>query len=90
MRLYITARLDADLLSVARVMRLLRRNKGRPEIISFRPESSGAVGVLRATLDYPGNPNGLLGALVGLPNVLEARVVEETGLNDWFVDSNMD
>ncbi len=86
MKLYITARLKADLLSVARVMRLLRRNKGRPELISFRPESSGAVGVLKATLDYPGSPNGLLGDLVLLPNVLDARVVEETGLNGGFAD----
>ena len=73
----IQLRIDGDLLGVARVMRVLKRHQAtRPEVVLHR-ELDHEVARVHATLESKRRLEGLAAALLKVPAVLDALILDD-------------
>ena len=74
----IHVRVDADLLGIARMIRLLRRYAVNAGEVAIERLSGREVASLQGTLALARSPDGLVAALVTAPDVLNAVVFSDT------------
>jgi hypothetical protein len=78
MAVTIHLRINADLVGLARVMRLLRRNAVVAAEVAMERLSGREVTNVRATMTMRGSVRGLAAALRRAPEVMHAVILDET------------